>query len=316
VPADTSVLGHDPDGKLIALAASGIYRQNSDLAARQRTDLTIFGMRLPAAFNPGASGFEQVYATRLTRPYSAAVNPTNGEVAIYNREVLGIFAADRNGRYEERLRKELAGTESAVVAYAANSVLLGTADGELRVYRGSDLSLQSTFEPVPGVAPRFIEASPGGSRFALLLHDRTVWMYAADEDQLSKAPIEGQQDISGIAFAGDNHLLVGDRVSRVSRYALPTFALTVQVENDAEWLELLYRYVVVPLYTVFPKPSEISNVTAYLIADQRTIARDQGEADLRARQIPLDVWGPVWSNLAFLAVVLFLGCWYTSRTDF
>ena len=316
VPADTSVLGHDPDGKLIAVAASGIYRQNAELAARQRTDLTIFGMRLPAAFNPGASGFEQVYATRLTRPYSAAVNPMKGEVAIYNREVLSILAANEAGRYEERLRKELAGTESAVVAYAGDTLLLGTADGELRVYSGGDLSLVSAFEPVPGVAPRFIEASPGGGRFAVLLHDRTVWMYVANDNRLSKAPIEGQEDISGIAFAGDAHLLVGDRVSRVSRYALPTCELVDQVENDPEWLELLYRYAVVPLHMIFPKPSEISNVTAYLIAEQRTIARDQGETDLRARQIPLDLWGPIWSNLAFLAAVLFLGCLYTSRTDF
>jgi ABC-type transport system involved in multi-copper enzyme maturation permease subunit len=316
VPADTSVLGHDPEGKLIAVAASGIYRQNTDLAARQRTDLTIFGMRLPAAFNPGASGFEQVYATRLTRPYSAAVNPENGEVAIYNREVLSIYAANEAGRYEERLRKELAGTESAVVACAGDTVLLGTADGVLRVYTYGDLSVRASFEPVPGVAPRFLEASPDGRRFAVLLHDRTVWIYRADQNQLFRAPVDGQEDVAGIAFDGDDHLLVSDRVSRVTRYSLPAYDLVDRVESEPEWLEVLYRYAVVPLYTIFPKPSEISNITAYLIADQRTIGRDQGETDLRARQIPLDLWGPIWSNLAFLAVVLFLGCLYTSRTDF
>jgi hypothetical protein len=316
VPADTSILGDDAEGKLIAVAASGIYRQNTDLAARQRTDLTIFGMRLPAAFNPGASGFEQAFATRLTRPYSAAVNPANGEVAIYNREVLSIYAPNKAGRYEERQREELPSTESGVVAYAGDTVLLGTADGELRVYRGADLSLLHIFEPVHGVAPRFIEASPSGRRFAVLLHDRTLWIYAAGGDGLSQAEIPGQGDISGIAFAADDQLLVADRISRVSQYAVPTYELVRQVENDAEWLEILYRYAVVPLYTVFPKPSQISNVTAYLIADQRTFSRDQGETDLRARQIPLDLWGPVWSNLAFLTVVLWLGCLYTSRTDF
>ncbi len=316
VPADTSVLGHDAQGKLIAVAASGIYRQNTDLSARQRTDLTIFGMRLPAAFNPGASGFEQAFATRLTRPYSAAVNPANGKLAIYNREVLSLFAPNEAGRYEERLRKELAGTESAVVAYAGDTLLLGTADGELRVYRDEDLSLESMFEPVRGVAPRFIEASPSGERFAVLLHDRTLWLYAADDDELWQAPIEGQGDISGMAFASDDQLLVADRISRVSRYTLPSYELMERVENDAEWLEVLYRYAVVPLYTVFPKPSQIDNVTAYLIAEQRTFSRDQGETDLRVRQIPLDLWGPVWSNLAFLVVILFLGCVYTSRTDF
>ncbi len=316
VPADTSELGHDREGKLIAIAASGIYRQNADLSARQRTDLTIFGMRLPAAFNPGASGFDQVFATRLTRPYSASVHPTSGEVAIYNREVLSIFAPNEAGRYDERQRKELPGSESAVVSYAGGTALLGTASGELRVYSGDKLELRHTFEPVAGVAPRFVEAAPSGGRFAVLLHDRTLWIYSAESDQLSQAAVDGQGDISGMAFNGDDRLLVADRVTRVSEYELPGYDLRRRVESDPDWLEVLYRYAVVPLYTIFPKPSQISNVTAYLIADQRTIARDQTEMDLRARQVPLDLWGPIWSNLAFLVVVLFLGCLYTSRTDF
>jgi ABC-type transport system involved in multi-copper enzyme maturation permease subunit len=316
VPADTSVLGYDPQRKLIAVAASGIYRQNTDLTARQRTDLTIFGVRLPAAFNPGASGFEQVFATRLTRPYSAAVNPVSGEVAIYNREVLTVYAPDEAGRYSERQHQELPGSESAVVSYAGDTILLGTADGELQVYRSGDLALLHSFEPVPGVAPRFIEAAPAGDRFAVLLHDRTLWMYSVADDQLAQPPIDGQGDICGVAFHGNDRLLVGDRVTRVSEYALPAYELVRRVESDPDWLEVLYRYAVVPLYTIFPKPAQISNVTAYLISEQRTIARDQTETDLRTRQIPLDLWGPIWSNLAFLVVVLFLGCLYTSRTDF
>jgi hypothetical protein len=40
------------------------------------------------------------------------------------------------------------------------------------------------------------------------------------------------------------------------------------------------------------------------------------DADLRKRQMKLDIWSPIWSNVAFLTVVLFLGCLYTARKDF
>jgi ABC-type transport system involved in multi-copper enzyme maturation permease subunit len=316
VPGDTSVLGRDDEGKLIAVGASGIFRQVAELSARQRSDLQIFGMRLPAAFNPNSAGFEQVYATRLTHPYSAAINPMNGEVAIYNREVLSLHARNETGRYEERLRKEMAGTDAAIVGFAGNRVVLAAAAGDVRVYRAENLALVSRFEPIDGVGPRFIEASPDAKYFALVLHDRTLWIYAAEDNTLSQAPIAGQGDISGCAFSSGNRLLVGDRVSRVSEYALPDCNLLRRVEAEADWLETLYRYFVVPLYTIFPKPSEIDNVTAYLISDQKTIAPVERGGDLRARQFKLDIWGPIWSNAAFLAVMLLLGCIYTARKDF
>jgi hypothetical protein len=316
VPGDTSTLGRNREGKLIAIGASGIYLQKTDLAARQRAELVIFGMRLPAAFNAGPSGFDQVLATRLTPPFSAAISPASGEVAIYNREVLSIYAPGDDGRYSERLRKELPGTETAIVAMAGEKVLLGTAGGELRVYDTGNLSLEDQHQPRPGVAPRFIESSPDERRFAILLHDRTLWIYDAAEQSLSMAPVSGQDDICGIAFHGNDRLLVADRVSRVSEYKLPGFELARRVENEPDWLEVLYRYAVVPLYTIFPKPSQISNVTAYLIAEQRTFSRGERDGDLRSRQVPLEIWGPVWSNVAFLAVVLCLGCIYTARTDF
>jgi hypothetical protein len=157
----------------------------------------------------------------------------------------------------------------------------------------------------------------GAIALAVLLHDRTLWVYDAGEESLNLAAVDGQGDISGIAFGGNDRLLVGDRVSRVSEYELPTFALVRRVEAEPDWMESLYRYVVQPLYTIFPKPSEIGDVTAYLISDQKTMRPvESRDGDLRKRQFKLDIWSPIWSNLAFLAVVLTLGCVYTARKDF
>jgi hypothetical protein len=36
----------------------------------------------------------------------------------------------------------------------------------------------------------------------------------------------------------------------------------------------------------------------------------------RAPPQKVDVWGPVWSNLAFLVVVLAIACLYIARKDF
>ncbi len=85
---------------------------------------------------------------------------------------------------------------------------------------------------------------------------------------------------------------------------------------EADWLETLYRYVVVPVHTVFPKPTEINNITTYLLTDQKTIVAGPRDGDLRTRRMTLDLWGPIWSNLGFLAGMLAIGCVYVWRKDF
>jgi hypothetical protein len=84
-------------------------------------------------------------------------------------------------------------------------------------------------------------------------------------------------------------------------------------------LELAYRYAVVPIYTVFPKPGELGNLVDYLLTDQKSVplnGRPNNTTDLRAEQVVLDIWQPVASSVAFVGVVLALTCAYIARRDF
>ena len=81
-----------------------------------------------------------------------------------------------------------------------------------------------------------------------------------------------------------------------------------------EPVETADRYVIGPLYTVFPKPGELDSVISYLMTEEDSVALD--ENDLGVRRVALRIWGPIWSNLAFLTVVLALACVYLRRKDF
>lgn len=316
VPNDASVLAWDDEQRLLVISAAGIQRQTSELTASQQRRLEILGFQLPTTFVANAGPLEFVLNARLTHPYSAAVNSQNGEVAIFNREALAVYVRNASGKYEERLRKEFGGITSANVAYAGDTVVLGTSSGQIKILNAKDLTLRSESTPVESVAPRFIEPSADGRWFALLLHDRTLWLNDTERDQLAEADVAGQGDISGVGFGIGDTLLVADRVSRVTEYRLPDLSIERQVETPPDWLEVLYRYLVVPIYTVFPKPTEINNLTTYLLTEQRTLAAGPRDGDLRTRHMKLNLWSPIWSNLAFLTVTLALGCLYTARKDF
>ena len=81
-------------------------------------------------------------------------------------------------------------------------------------------------------------------------------------------------------------------------------------------LERVYYYAIVPIYTVFPKPGELSNVVSYLLTEQETVAANPNSENLSEHRIKINVYGPVLSSLGFLVVVLTLTCLYVRRTDF
>ncbi len=329
VPQGTTLLEFDSNDKLLAVAQSGIFRQTGELinktAGSTPGSIQILGLNVQLPFGAKAeNAFTEVGpAMRLSHPFAAAVNSKNDEIAIYNREVLSVLAPDTaagelpaTGRYIERLRKEVPDNGIGVMAVAGDRIVLGNDKAAIQIYNSSDLRLLSRFEPAPGVSARFIEASPDARHFAVLLHDRSLWLYDATSDSLSAAKVDGQGEISTAVFDGPEHLLVADRTSRVTCYAFPQMTVDWRVEQSPDWLETTYRYLVRPLHTAFPKPTEVDSVVQFLLMDQRTRIAGPRDGDLRTRQVALDLWGPFWSSLAFIGVMLTMGCIYTQRKDF
>src|SRR5206468_2931515 len=117
-------------------------------------------------------------------------------------------------------------------------------------------------------------------------------------------------------FTAPNRLLLADRGTRVTEYELHSFHVVGQRVPEMDVLERVYRYAVLPIYTVFPKPGELDNMVAYLITEQETAAVGPDSENLTTAQVKLNVKGPVWSSLAFTLVMLALTCLYVRRADF
>ena len=123
-------------------------------------------------------------------------------------------------------------------------------------------------------------------------------------------------DVSAAMFAAQGDLLVADRGTRVTTYDPKSLRPKQTLEPEQGVLEMVYRYGVQPLYTIFPKPGELSNVVNYVLTDSETQAMGPPVAtDLRQARVKVDIQGPLWSSLAFVVVTLSLTCFYISRLD-
>ncbi|MEX2120149.1 MAG: ABC transporter permease [Pirellulales bacterium] len=319
-PGGTAALLMEPRGTLLAVSPAGVFRLkgNPTDTAKQ---VKVLGFDLP--LGPAGGSFAPAGdAMRFRVPLAAAIDARSGDVAVYDGEKLSILTPDTKGKYSASAERQFKEPVGGVLALGGSGVVLGLADGRLRIYRRSgsnskvELELVGEHRPEGKNGARSVEAGSDGRFFAVLFHHRKLWLYDAQRKTLVEPDISRQGDFSAAVLAGPDRLLAADRVKRVSEYTVPGFDLVSRREPAGALVERIYRYGVKPIYTVFPKPGELDNVVNYLLTDEESVATGPDADDPRAARMRLDVWGPVWSSLAFMAVMVGLGALYTQRKDF
>jgi ABC-type transport system involved in multi-copper enzyme maturation permease subunit len=312
VPEGASALFTGPHGGVLTVSSQGVFRLEGNLETKQQ-DINVFGLHIPLPDQGGR--FAKTGPTIYLRPLlSAAIHPRTGTIALFDGYRLLLLERHSDGTYRLTNETSFKRKQRGLVALAGDRVLL-VQEGQIQPY---DLQLKS-LEPIPTrsiAAPRSSAVSSDGRYVAVVFRDGQLWMYDTSGHAIVQSPVVGQGDVSAVAFDGSK-LLVADRLTRLSRYELGAWRLVEQQRGSTPLAEKIYRYALHPLYTIFPKPSQLSQTVMYALtprddAAAGTIRINDGENGPEK----LDVWGPVWSNLAFLVVVLAIASVYISRKDF
>jgi hypothetical protein len=311
-PPGTAALLVNSKGTLLAATPNSLMKLVGEPKADKKT-VKLFGFDLGGA---GGGRFVQAGPEmHLSAPLSAAIDRATDEIVLYDTQTVQVLAPNAKGRYVPRAKHEAGGSLVGAVTMGGERVLLVDTNGEVTLFDSHDLKPQDSYRPEGNTAPRFVDVSPDGRFFAVLFHNRRLWLY----DTTGRAPlsisITGNGDISAASFTPDNHLLVANRFTRVIEYELSTGKIINRRQPTLSALETVYLFIIKPIYTVFPKPGEIGNVVNYLLTGSENVTVGPSN-DLQFNRPRLDVWGPIWSNLAFIAVVVALGCLYTHRKDF
>jgi hypothetical protein len=305
VPPGSTELFFEPDGGLLAFAPAGLYRL---ITTAESAEFARVGPEPQMVVKP---------------PGAVAMHPTNGEIAILSGKTLMLLARGADGAYQVRQQQDLVDDkpaeeqeeegQSAVMAYAGTTILIAREDGLLSVIRAKDLKVIKTLEPERSSPARFVEAAPNGTWFALVYHNGRLHLYDAKEQELTRRRFAGQGDISAAAFSDNRTLLVADRTIRVMSYDVVANKRLKRWAPPMTFFEGTFRYFMVPLYTIYPKPGELGRTVFYLLSEKETLAGVG--TDVREARDQLKPWAPVWSSALFMVVVLAIACIYLWRTD-
>jgi len=314
-PMGSFQLFRESGGKVLIVSSLGLYRLTGD-PSKKDEPFRFLGIALPL---PSSGPFQKVSPEEglvIARPSDAAMNERTGELAIYTRGTVKVLARSGNGTYGTKAELAIEDSSSKPIAlgFGGESLLLAHQDGRIQVLDAKTLSSQSEFDDESPNQPRFVVASPDGRWFAVLFHNGRLWIYDAESNAMRLASVSGQGDVSGASFSEDGDLFVIDKIFRVSRYSLDPFKLKHRYSPRLGFGGILYRYVLVPVYTMFPKPGKLDETFQYLLSGKDTQVADSG--DLSIAQGEIDPWAPVWSSALFMFVVLGIACVYIEWQEF
>lgn len=314
----TMYLLREPDGKLLVVSSTGLFRLAGDPRQTSRP-LKMFGVAIPL---PTVDAYRSVGPEQpiiLTRPAAAALNPDTGELALYSRGKITLLEKDGDGRFRIRLEKPLDEENSPplTIAFAGQYLFVGRDDGKLLLLDARSGDLVKEFDVERSQAPRFVAGAPGGLWFSAVFHDGHLWLVDVANQQIRQPRVTGQGDVSAVLFRDAQRLLVADRSTRVTEYQLSDLSVQRRWAPPPTILDNAHRYVIRPLYTIFPKPGELSNTVTYLLSGKASApASGRPRQELDVAQTQLNPWAPVWSSGAFMIVMLALGCLYLERQEF
>ena len=108
-------------------------------------------------------------------------------------------------------------------------------------------------------------ASPDGRWFAIVFHNRRLWLYDAQSQRLDSPGVAGQGDIPSAGFTRHGKVLVTHKTFYFNQYDPSNLALESRYVPRLNAVTIAYRYVILPLYTIFPKPGELDKTFQYFL---------------------------------------------------
>jgi hypothetical protein len=312
VPSSTKFVGLTKTGVPIIAGTTGIHEIEGDLSKEQK-GIKFLGFGIGTGDGPKLVRVDEKQRNVWREPFTVDYDAESDQFAVVSGDQIAVLKRNKDGKYAVTKSAKREDSEPALIATNGRDVFVSERDGTLRRFAADSLKEGASTKPMGTNEPQSIDSTIHGdaSLVSVVYHNRT---FALLDSELTTT--KTGTDVSIARFHG-SEFFIADRFGRVTSYDLENdLKQNKRYEPESDFLEQIYQSVVTPLHSVFPKPGEMQNLVRWLMTQQETVAIDDESTELKSERVILDVWQPLWSNLAFLAVILGFTCIYISRRDF
>ena len=255
---------------------------------------------------------------------AVAFNHGDDSLVIRDNGKLMTLIRSEDGKYDIGTTRDFDDKQAAVIASGGKFVLMATADGKLSVVDKSTLETVAEQALPKGDKPKVAEFAADGSWGVVMTHGGSVVLFGGETKSFLRWVPQENGSVSAVGFTSDGQLVVSDGRRSLSFYSLPSPEPVKTIVGKTGFFYHIHDYLISPLYTILPKPSELDNAVSYLVTGEKSVAiggndpegDETATENLQQTRISFDLWSSFWSNLGFVAVMLLAGCVYLSRKDF
>ncbi|QDT35673.1 LpqB family beta-propeller domain-containing protein [Stratiformator vulcanicus] len=307
----------DPDGRVLCVTRSGVYEFTGEF--QEQPEKGWVEGAIGNIFGSSDKNFRQLTPddmAQFRRPFSIAMHLDSGDLALYAAGELIVLQKQDDGTFEPSRPTELDVDGPGLVGFGKQVVVV-TEEGRARFFEPDDLSPRGEVEAFDA-APRSVAVSPDGQLIAVVSHDRSYALLRIDDGGKPEV-VRRRGNIGAAAFGDDGRLYVADDYRQVTSIVPDDRSDPERFSQPDDIFLRVYRYGIWPLYTVLPKPAQMDELATYLMTEQKSLTLTEEEAganSLEADRVELNLWGPLRSNVIFIAVVLGLTSFVISRRDY
>lgn len=304
---------------IVAVCRGGLFKLDlNKLGLIEASEKGLFGIKIP--WGAMTSAFENVAPKDyyLSENSYAAVTAKGDGLVVFssgNVDHLHFDGEQFTLVHDTKLEGEGDGTEAAIAQMNKNYCVVARDGLPIAIL---DAQLKHTAEvTLPGEATaKQMAWIPGTDSLAIITHTGDFFRLECESAKISEiaSPFSGK--CTCMTWLDQSQVWLGVRPNRVYLLDVPTGKIEKELVPQSTTLENIFWWIVKPLYLVNPKPAALDNAMGYLLSGNETQSLSGITNDLEAAQVELDVWRPIVSNLAFVAVMLGVGCIYVARKEF
>ena len=298
----------------VVVTEKAIYEVNLSQTGPPLPEINLFGLKLPTPTR--SDSHTRISDVFDSVPSSALVTYSRDADRVFLQygatlEVYS-FQGERFGKSAAAGLREL-DVEKIAAGHGIVGLVGSTGDTVvLQIRDGNTLEVKQTMAIKSQTRIRTLHLSDDGNWAALLADDEILTVY----DLREGTPVADRIDSVSATQFDHNSLVTVDLQENVVLRELPGLNVVERYENSLTLFKKIYWYVVDPLYATFPKPSSLASTLRYALTGKDTQVVEGPGVGREGRTVRQDPWQPLWSNSAFIAVMLSFGCLYMYRHDF
>lgn len=316
----------DTDGRILLASKNAVYEYIGQ-TDRQKKQADFIGGMTGGLFG-GGKAFREIQEGKfpdLGDNFAATLHTQSNAFYLYgNGNLVCLTPAGEEGQYTISKTVELDSTEPGVLAATGNICILALKDGSIRLFNAETLAEESQSQLDEGVVPRICVADPTGEHVAVLTHAKTVSLWTAKDGQPVDWAPEENGTCRAVAFGPDGDIVVSDGRLAVHRYKGPGTDVAESWSEKTTWVYSVYDYLIYPVWSVLPKPSQLDQFVPYVMSGDKTVVVNEAAGppgatntqSLQQDREIFDVASVFRNNGLFILVLLGIGCIYVSRRDF